>query len=453
MAQYSRVFITLIQDRAGYGQRSREPSGRAIIEVKNGRGKVSLAVHELKGEMVYKAYIVSSAHDGLAVKLGSLCADERGKAEIKWEFDPLDVEQTNISIDAFDVVAVIVQSKGENAWVLTGYRDGEVRFKDKFNEAVKREKAIIETQAMPEPEVMQVEVEELPEESPPPETPSEVIIEFEPMGMFVDGEPETTTEPEVKAESVEVQPQPEPESEPEAKAASEPVEIQSEAKAESKLDPNPMPEPMDAQSEAETVLELELEPTFEPEETQSEPKPELEPNPEPMPEPIPEPKPTTNPPEPPLDAHTQFKSMAQKFNRELEELESLMLEGVNPENEPKFELDVIMKNNLAMLPFKTGFEEVKWVKISLKELTHLPCNLWKLMYDPYVNLVCNRHKHMMLGAYSGRPRYILALPDAFDPSRERHAKMLGFDIFRPSDNIVGERRGANYGYWLMEFDG
>ena len=387
MAQYSRVFVTLVQDRAGYGQRSREPSGRAIIEVKDGKGKVTLNVQELKGEIVYKAYIVSSTNGGLAVKMGSICADGRGKAELKWEFDPVDVEQMGIAIDEFDVVTVIVQSKAENAWVLTGYRKGEVRFKDDFYEGVRREKPAIEAQAISEPE---------PDEGLPDdeaisdnETTSDDETTFLPMGMFSDDE----------------------------LAEDEPVD--------------------DEFAKEGQVTE---EPAGEGPATES---------PEEMSQPDVADGPTAGQPEPEPEK-TLFKSMAKKFDKELEELENLILEEAG--SETKFELDKIMKNNVAMSPYKTGFEEVKWVKIALRELTHLPCSCWKLMYDPYVNLMFNRYKHMMLGAYAGQQRYILALPDEHDPWRERHARKLGFDIFRTSDNIIGSQ-GSNYGYWLMEFDG
>lgn len=391
MAQYSRVFVTLIQDRAGYGQRSREPSGRAIIEVKDGRGKVMLTVQELKGEIVYKTYIVSSTHGSIAVKMGSLCADERGKAELKWDFDPIDVEQTGITIDEFDAVTVIVQSKTENAWVLTGYRNGEVRFKDKFNEAVKREKAIIENQAVPEPEPM--------------ETPLDNETLFKPMEMFAEDE---FAEKEYEKDELEEMSESE-------------IVSESEIASESEIIPKP-----------EIVSELEIAPELEiVHETEE----------------IPAVKPESQ--EPPLDEQIKFQSVAQKFDKELETLESLMHE--EKENESKLELDKIMNSNAAMSPFKTGFEEVKWVKIALRELTHLPSNCWKMMYDPYVNLMFNRYKHIMLGAYVDRPRFILALPDELDPWRERHAKRLGFNIFRTSDNIVGEHN-INYGYWLMEFE-
>ena len=404
MSQYSRVFITLLQDRSGYGLKSRDPLGRAIIEVKDGMGKITIAVQELKREIVYKAYIVSSSNDGLAVSVGNLRPDDRGKAELKWEFDPIDVEQTGIAIHAFDVVTLVVESKAENAWVLTGYRDGEVRFKDKFKVAVKRERASIQTQDEKESKPLHHERESKPlhhereskplhherenkplhheRESKPSQHEKESKPSFlKPMRMFVDEGPASHPEMKVVVESVEIN----PEKEPDAEAA----EYIGTDKAE------------------------------------YEPK------------------------EPSADTHTKFNSMAQRFNKELEELENLMLEGASPEVDTQLELENIIKNNTVMSPFKTGFEEVKWVRISIKELTYLPCNYWKLIYDPYVNLAFSRYKHMMLGAYSGCSRYILALPDAFDPSRERQAKNLGFDIFRSSDNIIGQR-DADYGYWLME---
>jgi hypothetical protein len=372
MAQYSRVFITLKQDRAGYGQKSREPSGRAVIEVKDGRGKITVFAQELKGEAVYKAYIVSGANDCVAVKMGSLNADGRGKAELKWEFDPFDVEGTGIQIDAFDVVSVVVRSKTETAWVLTGYRGGDVLFKEKFHEAVKPgTKHDIETEAQRE------HTAELSPASAPEQTINEQdeSDEPKPLQMFVESEPNVET------------------------AASEPA------------------------SEAESVETAATEPAV-PEEKERE----------------------ENPP----DSHAKFKSMAQRFNKELEQLESLM--QVDTAAGQRRGLDTIMESNAVMSPFQTGFDGVKWVRISLKELTHLPRSCWKLGYDPYVSLAFSKYRHLMLGAYAGRQRYILALPDAFDPARERHAKYLGFDLFRTSDNIIEGHKDANYGYWLMEFE-
>ncbi|MCL2698786.1 MAG: hypothetical protein FWE68_00570 [Defluviitaleaceae bacterium] len=381
MAQYSRAFITLKQDRSGYGLKSREPSGRAVIEVKNGKGKITVSVQELKGEVGYRAYIVSSTNDCVAVKIGSLRADERGKAELKWEFDPFDVERTGIQIEAFDVVAVVVQSQGENAWVLTGYRGDTVRFKEKFHEAVTREKAVVESQ------------------QEPPQEPTVAEIQSEPEPVECLDEPQIE---EAQTEKVQTD-------EPDDESGFEPLVMFTEEEAEVAAASEPEEAPEDVKTQSE--------------------------------------------PEPQPDPHAKFKSMAQRFNKELEELETLMHESTDARQKHRPDaMKTIMENNAAMVPFKSGLEDVKWVRISLKDLAHLPRNCWKLSYDPYINFVFSKYKHLMLGAYDDQPRYILALPDAFDASRERHAKQLGFDLFKPSDNVIEEHRDAEYGYWLMEFE-
>ena len=445
MAQYSRVFITLLQDRPGFGLRSRDPSGRAIIEVKDGMGKITVAMQELKSEIVYKAYIISSSNDGLAVSIGTLCANERGKVEHRWEFDPIDVEQTGIDIHMFDVVALAAETKAENVWVLTGYRDGEVRFKDKFNVAVKREKAIVQTQGEKESKT------ELHENDSKPELhEKESKTELRENDSKPElREKESKTELREKESKTELH---ENDSKPELREKESKKELrEKESKAELRgkeiktlRHEDHHFSPMNMFVEEEPASRPELKVVVESVEINLEQEAEAGKIPHAKTDRT---KPGAMGSSP--DNHTQFNSMAQRFNKELEELENLMLEGAAPEIDPQLELENVMKNNAVMSPFKTGFDEVKWVRISIKELSYLPCNCWKLMYDPYVNLAFSRYKHLMLGAYADKTRYILALPDAFDPSRERQARDLGFDIFRSSDNIIGHR-DADYGYWLMD---
>ncbi len=130
-SQYSRYFVTMRQDNRGYGFRGREPFGRCIIESRGDQGKLWLYAQDLKPQVSYKAYLVSSDSSG-GVLLDSLTVDERGRGELRYAFDPSDVANTGMPISEFNVVVVLTPVQNDIICPLVGYRDNVVMWKPKF---------------------------------------------------------------------------------------------------------------------------------------------------------------------------------------------------------------------------------------------------------------------------------------------------------------------------------
>ncbi len=211
-----------------------------------------------------------------------------------------------------------------------------------------------------------------------------------------------------------------------------------------------MPEPI----KLEPVVETEL---------------ELEPQPQPQPAPQPEPKAraeeffddiVSEPKELPKpedeSKHISFMNIAKKLNKEIEELEGYL--KINPQNEtanPQSPLEVIFMNHPKMEPFKNSgnkeFSEIKWVRISPRELITLPLNHWKYMNESFIWSAYRKYKHLILGEGTNKDEqkfYILGVPDIYKNEQNVYANRLGFKNFKTCDEHT--TRENNHGYWVLE---
>ena len=133
MRQYSRIFITLLQEGAGYGFKDRAPLGRAIVEAREKEGKLSLWVQDLKPEVMYKVYLIASDTAGcVGIPAGTLAVDAKGKGELKWTFFPDNVGESMIAIEKCAAVVVLAPKKDELVAPLAGYRDAPFIWKNNF---------------------------------------------------------------------------------------------------------------------------------------------------------------------------------------------------------------------------------------------------------------------------------------------------------------------------------
>ena len=83
---YSRTFITLKQGCNDYVKDIRGCVGRAIVEIRNGRGRLLLQAQGLKSDNDYRVCVLSK-DDSVEVDR-PLYVNNSGRGEVKWEFKP-----------------------------------------------------------------------------------------------------------------------------------------------------------------------------------------------------------------------------------------------------------------------------------------------------------------------------------------------------------------------------
>jgi hypothetical protein len=178
-------------ESSGYDFKGRTPAGRVLAENRETTGKLTVYAQDIKTETRYGVYLIFRAENRYAgFFMGSLNADEKGKAEMRKNFDTSLLGQFKLS----ELVCVAVTAS-ENPIVapLCGYRENPVSWRNSFfipaNEPAKPEPA-----PAPEPIVE-------PEPEPTPEPEPEPIIEPEPEPVvepIVEPEPEPTPAPKRK---------------------------------------------------------------------------------------------------------------------------------------------------------------------------------------------------------------------------------------------------------------
>lgn len=153
------------------------------------------------------------------------------------------------------------------------------------------------------------------------------------------------------------------------------------------------------------------------------------------------------------DAQNTFHEIAQKFKKELEELEKAgvlsnkELQKINAMPKKKKEesdIDYIFRNNDIVNPFanKNGFQ---WRSISIEELVLLPFDSCRFMKHPFIVSGYRKYKHLLLGR-DLEGNYFLGVPDKYLQEHNEDAKHMGFLEFKACDGITSKERG--YGYWI-----
>jgi hypothetical protein len=142
-SRYHRNFLIFNQEDSGYGS-GHEPTGYAKIEVKDGRGKITVSVQNLKeeqgggfgtGRLGYNVYILRCDDEQVCpIFIGPIPLN-RNKGELEWGFDPENVAKTGNSIEKFNVIAVIAKRKESISssikCPLAAYKEKKINWKDK----------------------------------------------------------------------------------------------------------------------------------------------------------------------------------------------------------------------------------------------------------------------------------------------------------------------------------
>ena len=397
---YSRFFMPLESEAAGYDFRGKTPSGRCIVEERGGAGKLTCWVQDLRPEIRYIVNLIF-VHGGqhIGVPIGPLDVNEKGKADSRWYID--DSQLGSFDLKTVMAVALIVADASGVVAPLCGYRDKPTAWRRSFIV----HGASVDPEVTPKPEHKPEPVQPAPE--PAPELPPEPMIMHEPA-------PESEPEPVIVYE-----PEPEPVTVPE-------LPLEKEIK----------PEPMSSRKHEAVV-----EPLYETElvaESVATPDP-------PPPAPAPARKPSGAKPASRATIAKDFRTALQELNEETLRQSPTRQENIQALND-------IFAANESVSPFNTQSRETKWVRISLTDSVPLPYNRPRLLESQFVRAAYLAHGHLILGMTTdGTPaQYIIGVPGEYSPDLRPQAKRLGFSQFKSNENEPPKR--GNNGYWLMFID-
>jgi hypothetical protein len=134
---YFRSFLIFEKEDPGFGDEM-EPSGYVKLEGRDGKGKLLATVQNLKegaGKILYKLYLMHcTGRQSNTVQVGYIPI-QRGRGELKWDFDIDNVAESGVSIHDFNVAIVVAEHKDrENINVIcpmAAYKGDKVSWRGK----------------------------------------------------------------------------------------------------------------------------------------------------------------------------------------------------------------------------------------------------------------------------------------------------------------------------------
>ena len=122
-----------MRDSKGFELHGKEPMGRCILEDWGKSGKISLWVQDLKPETTYKIVLILSEMEiYTGIIAGNLYVDNKGKGELKNEFDTSGLADGQ-GLLRLSAVAVLANDGNELISPLVGYKDSPVLWKNRFS--------------------------------------------------------------------------------------------------------------------------------------------------------------------------------------------------------------------------------------------------------------------------------------------------------------------------------
>lgn len=502
--RYFRDFIIMKENNSDYSIQGKSAVGKCILEIKDDTGKILFTVSNLKPEVVYRAYVISSGEDrSRGVHIGNIVVNQSGNGTLKYEGDADNILNTGLKVSEINSVGIIIFKPEGIITPLIGYKNEEIPWKHNFYDITKENERNREeerrnpevpegTENLPEanPESEPLESENPMPETQVPENPiPETQIPENPMPETQVPEnpiPENRV-PENPVPETQVPENPIPET-PEPVNEEVPQEPQSETEEDQTI-PENIPDPTEVSSTefpveamdtdelkeavselAEEVLyekedEIEKE-VYEKEEIQADLEissedtvPEGNNIPEPSAEIAKEEEDSEAIPKPDEELQNMFKKMAMKFNRELKELEiytNLDERGLLDrkalhigycKSEEISSLEEVLNKYQRSKPFKEEDSQYIWVNISFSDISDLPLDRRLIMNDPAIISMYRKYNHMILGKDMNTNKYLFGVPDIFYEINEKKMEMLGFHMFKCCD--LSEVYDEKHGYWLM----
>ena len=136
-----------------------------------------------------------------------------------------------------------------------------------------------------------------------------------------------------------------------------------------------------------------------------------------------------------LNIHGKFREYAHSYNKQTE---AMRVSEMNDDV-----LSMLFRRNAKMSPFIRKDPEIEWVRVAPEHAALI--GLPEIGDSPFVYEAFRRYKHLVMGRAAG-VRYILGIPDMFNPQTAPIAEGLGL-TFKRCDG--GEATDGSYGYWII----
>lgn len=136
--RYDKVYLMLRQEAAGYGLGSRAPWGSCVMELKNGKGKLSIQVQGLRPlpHTNYDVYALLEQPKGnqTAIHCAALHVDTQGSGTMEWDFSPDDMAGGYQAEDLFAVL-ITTTTQAKRIAPLTAYFGARREWRSCFTQA------------------------------------------------------------------------------------------------------------------------------------------------------------------------------------------------------------------------------------------------------------------------------------------------------------------------------
>ena len=406
---YIRNLIPLESEAKGFGYKNRQPAGRSLVEGRDHNYKLTVWAQDLKPQTLYSVFILFSADKRYAgIPMGRLIIDEKGKGEIRKEFD--DAALGEFDLTDFVAIAVITRDNHGVSSPLCGYKDTPVSWRHGFYEY-----------SIPARVEQNVTVaSEVPAKTH--EVKSEPIAEEKPIQEDAAKAEETPPKP-CEIDSAPIEPLAEAQTQEEL-----PVMELHTLELHTLIPPTPVAQPEDT-------------PTL-PITEDIHPPPQAPPLQNPPPQaPSPHEAPSTN-------WNLPQSEMAKAFRTALDNLRTDTIQNAN-DCEPKPDILLLFETREFITPFQKQARKADWISFTPSDPIPPPTNKPQLFDDPFIQAALAEYHHLILGLTTdqGPRRYIIGVPGVYSQESKQKAKRLGFTQFKCTRDALPSWGEA--GYWLM----
>ena len=142
--RYDKVFLMLRQETAGYSMGQRAPWGSCVMEIKNGIGRINLTVQGLRPirRGRYAVYAIAGEREKQNnFFCGVLMPDAAGHGELKWDFNPDDLEGKDVTAEDLNTVAILAEADGGFSVPLSAYFGEKVEWRTYFKKTTSKKES------------------------------------------------------------------------------------------------------------------------------------------------------------------------------------------------------------------------------------------------------------------------------------------------------------------------
>lgn len=432
---YFRKFITLGME----GDRNSKAFGSAILEYRDIAGKINVAVQNLRGNTNFLVQLVNVDGNSTGVTVGRLTTDERGKGSLRTDINPLNVANSGLKLDDFQVVIIRIGDTKELITPLVGYVNNIIPWKNNFKTFAKNTEANIKKEVkelnnkVEDIKSTLIEKKDIITKTEEKSKPSDLFF----TNILATKEKDIE---KIKEESKEAKIEDKTEVNDFEKIEDVKEEIREEIKEETEAKEKTFIKDLFKQEEmdfADMVKRLQKE--FE--EIKHMTKVNIDDDNMMAKENIPA--------ENELDIEPLEEVEDEAMEIESEETE----EKIEPvKNEPmkkeyKITIDSIFTNNEKIKPFQEDESGITWILIGLEELALLPYDCYLFIKNPIFRTAQFMFGNLILGKYPDENKYIIGVPDFYNGLNSDYMRRNGFVKFMQTKDKKLEV--GDLGYWIM----